>query len=82
MLKPVFRLQPDLLRSTFFFLAGGLLAAHNANSPDGVAMTVLVGAFHLPLIGYAAILGVCVALAAMAGLFSRLVAAAHLRVLS
>jgi cell division transport system permease protein len=64
------------------FLLAGLLAARGANTPEGVAMSVLVGSFHLPLAGYAAILGVCVALAGMAGLFSRLVAAAHLRVLS
>ena len=45
-------------------------------------MTVLIGSFHLPLAGYAAILGVCALLVLMAGLFSRLVASAHLRVLS
>ena len=44
-------------------------------------MTVLLGSFHLPLFGYAAILGVCALLVAMAGLFSRIVAAAHLRAL-
>jgi cell division transport system permease protein len=64
------------------FFVSGLVAARGAASPESMAMTVLLGSFHLPLIGYAAILGVCVALVAMAGLFSRLVAAAHLRVLS
>jgi cell division transport system permease protein len=59
-----------------------LLAAHDASSPDGAATTVLLGAFHFPLSGYAAILGVCVALVAMAALFSRIVAAAHLRALN
>lgn len=64
------------------FLVCELAAAHGANAPEGVAMTVLVGSFRLPLFGYAAILGVCVLLVAMAGLFSRLVAAAHLRALA
>ncbi len=64
------------------FLIGELAAAHGAQGPEGVAMTVLVGSFRLPLIGYAAILAVCVLLVAMAGLFARIVAAAHLRALS
>jgi cell division transport system permease protein len=64
------------------FLIFELAAARGANAPEGVAMTVLLGSFRLPLIGYAAILGVCVLLVAMAGLFSRIVAAAHLRALS
>ncbi len=64
------------------FALSGLLAGRNANSPDGAAATVLLGAFHLPLGGYAAILGVCVALVAMAAVFSRIVAAAHLRALN
>ena len=63
------------------FFVSGLLAARGAASPEGAAMTVLLGSFYLPLIGYAAILGVCVALVAMAGVFSRLVAAAHLHTL-
>jgi cell division transport system permease protein len=54
--------------------------AHRGDSADGAAMTVLLGSFHLPLMGYVAILGVCVALVAMAGLFSRRVAAEQLRV--
>ncbi len=61
------------------FLIGELAAARGANAPEGVAMTVLLGSFRLPLWGYGAILGVCALLVAMAGLFSRLVAAAHLR---
>ena len=61
------------------FFVGGLVAARNSASPDGAAWTVLVGSFHLPLVGYAAILGVCAALVVMAGLFSRVVASAHLR---
>ncbi len=64
------------------FFVSEVVASRGSASPDGAAMTVLLGSFHLPLLGYAAILGVCVALVAMAGLFSRLVAAAHLRVLS
>ena len=64
------------------FVLSGLLAARNASSPDGAAATVLLGAFHFPLTGYAAILGVCAALVAMAGVFSRIVAAAHLRALN
>jgi cell division transport system permease protein len=64
-----------------FFLSE-LVAARNASSPDGAALTMLLGSFHLPLAGYAAILGVCGLLVLMAGLFSRLVATAHLRVLS
>jgi cell division transport system permease protein len=68
--------------AVLLFALAGLLAANHSGSPEGVAMDVLVGSFHLPLAGYVAILGVCVALAAMAGLFSRVVAAAHLRVLS
>ena len=64
------------------FLIGELAAAHGAQGPEGVAMTVLVGSFRLPLIGYGAILAVCVLLVAMAGLFARIVAAAHLRALS
>ncbi|HXT08162.1 MAG TPA: ABC transporter permease [Roseiarcus sp.] len=64
------------------FLIGEFAAARGANGPDGVAMTVLIGSFRLPLVGYAAILGVCVLLVAMAGLFARIVAAAHLRALS
>jgi cell division transport system permease protein len=63
----------------FMFLAGEGFA-HRGDSADGAAMTVLLGSFHLPLAGYLAILGVCVALVAMAGLFSRRVAAAQLRV--
>ena len=63
------------------FFVSGLLAARNAASPEGAAMTVLLGSFHLPLNGYSAILGVCVALVAMAAVFSRLVAAAHLHTL-
>ena len=64
------------------FLFSEAVAARNAATPDGAAMTVLIGSFHLPLAGYAAILGVCALLVLMAGLFSRLVASAHLRVLS
>jgi cell division transport system permease protein len=64
------------------FAATELLAAHDAGTPEGAARTVLVGAFHLPLSGYVAILGVCAALVAMAGVFSRIVAAAHLRALN
>jgi cell division transport system permease protein len=64
------------------FLASEAVAARNASSPDGAAMTALVGSFHLPLAGYGAIFGVCALLVLMAGLFSRLVASAHLRVLS
>lgn len=64
------------------FAVGELLARHSAGAPDGAAMNVLVGAFHFPLAGYAAIFGVCVALVAMAGAFSRIVAAAHLRKLN
>ena len=64
------------------FLVFELAAARGADAPEGVAMTVLVGSFRLPLVGYAAILGVCVLLVAMAGVFSRIVAAAHLRALS
>ena len=61
------------------FLAGEAFA-HRGDSADGAAMTVLLGSFHLPFAGYVAILGVCVLLVAMAGLFSRRVAAAQLRV--
>ncbi len=64
------------------FALAGLLAGHNASSPDGAAMTVLIGSFRFPLSGYAAILAVCAALVAMAGLFSRIVASAHLRALN
>jgi cell division transport system permease protein len=64
------------------FFVGEIFAARGAASPEGTTMTVLLGAFHLPLFGYVAILGVCVALVAMAALFSRVVAAAHLRALS
>jgi cell division transport system permease protein len=64
------------------FLVGELAAARGADAPEGVAMGVLLGSFRLPLYGYAAILGVCVLLVAMAGVFSRIVAAAHLRALS
>lgn len=61
-----------------FFLSE-LVASRRADSAEGAALTVLLGSFHLPLAGYAAILAVCAALVAMAGLFSRYVAAAHLR---
>ena len=61
-----------------FLVAEGF--AHRGDAADGAAMMVLLGSFHLPLAGYAAILGVCVALVAMAGVFSRRVAAAQLRV--
>ena len=54
--------------------------AHRGDSADGAAMTVLLGSFHLPLMGYVAILGVCAALVAMAAVFSRRVAAEQLRV--
>jgi cell division transport system permease protein len=64
------------------FALSEVLAGRNASSPDGAAATVLLGAFHFPLSGYAAILVVCVALVAMAGVFSRVVAAAHLRALN
>jgi len=64
------------------FLVSELVAGHNAGSPDGAALSVLIGSFHLPLAGYAAIFGVCALLVLMAGLFSRVVASAHLRVLS
>lgn len=60
------------------FLAGEGFA-HRGDAQDGAAMTVLLGSFHLPLAGYVAILGVCVALVAMAALFSRRVAATQLR---
>ena len=46
---------------------------------DAEAMTVLLGAFHLPLHGYIAIVAVCVLLVAMTAVFSRLIAAANLR---
>ncbi len=46
---------------------------------DAEAMTVLMGAFHLPLQGYIAIVAVCVLLVAMTAVFSRLIAAANLR---
>ena len=39
------------------FLVSEAVAARNSASPDGAAMTVLIGSFHLPLAGYAAILG-------------------------
>jgi cell division transport system permease protein len=61
-----------------FLVAEGF--AHRGDSDDGAAMAVLLGSFHLPLAGYAAILGVCVALVAMAGVFSKRVAASQLRV--
>jgi len=63
----------------FMFLVGEGFA-HRGDSADGAAMTMLLGSFHLPFMGYVAILGVCVALVAMAGLFSRRVAATQLRV--
>ncbi len=61
-----------------FLVAEGL--AHRGDSGDGAAMAVLLGSLHLPLAGYVAIVGVCAALVAMAGVFSRRVAAAQLRV--
>jgi cell division transport system permease protein len=64
------------------FLVSEWAASRNAASAEGAALTMLLGSFHLPLAGYAAMLGVCALLVVMAGLFSRLVAAAHLRVLS
>ena len=64
------------------FFISELFTARRDASPEGAAMTMLLGAFHLPLVGYAAILAVCVALVGMAGLFSRVVAGAHLRALS
>jgi cell division transport system permease protein len=64
------------------FLAGELAASRGEGAPEEVAMTVLLGSFRLPIAGYAAILGVCALLVIMAGLFARLVAAAHLRSLS
>ena len=68
--------------AVLLFLLSGLFAARSAATPEGAAMTVLIGSFRLPLFGYAAIFGVCAALVAMAGLFSRFVAAQHLRALS
>ena len=64
------------------FFVGELFASRSAASPEGTPMTVLLGAFHLPVFGYVAIFAVCLALAAMAAVFSRVVAAAHLRALS
>ena len=42
-------------------------------------MAVLLGAFPLPFFGYVAIVGVCALVVAVTGLFSRFIAAAHLR---
>jgi cell division transport system permease protein len=64
------------------FVLSGLVAAHGADSSNGASMAVLLGSFHFPLTGYAAILGVCAALVGMAGVFSRMVATAQLRTLS
>ena len=64
------------------FSISELFAARGAASAEAATMTVLLGAFHLPLVGYGAIVGVCAALVAMAALFSRVVASAHLRALS
>jgi cell division transport system permease protein len=46
---------------------------------ERATLSVLLGAFHLPLFGYVAIVGVCALLVAVTGLFSRFIAAAHLR---
>ncbi len=64
------------------FALNELLAGLDSNSPEAAARKVLVGSFHLPFSGYVAILAVCAALVGMAGLFSRLVAAAHLRAMT
>jgi cell division transport system permease protein len=59
------------------FLLSRLFSAKSGE--DRATMAVLLGAFHLPFFGYVAILGVCALLVAVTGLFSRFIAAAHLR---
>jgi cell division transport system permease protein len=60
------------------FVVGQFLFSRGGTE-DAEAMTVLLGAFHLPLHGYIAIIAVCVLLVAMTAVFSRLIAAANLR---
>jgi cell division transport system permease protein len=64
------------------FLFSDFLAGHSGDAGNGASLAVLLGSFHFPLTGYAAILGVCAALVAMAAVFSRMVATAQLRALS
>ena len=64
--------------AVLFLIADGATAGA-ANTAEGRAMQVLVGGFHLPLIGYGAILVVAAALMGIAGVFSAFVASAHLR---
>ncbi|HYA74689.1 MAG TPA: ABC transporter permease [Roseiarcus sp.] len=65
--------------AALFFATAALLSTWRSRSAGGEEIAALFGAFALGLVGYAAILAICLAIAGLTGLLSREIAFRQLR---